>query len=102
MQKVNVACRQLQTSFVDIGKRDSPITVSRLCQNDKRDSSQMPIDPCRLRVEWISERGDKGLMATSIGQISCDIREKDDKCLAVNADSKGMCKRAQTCTIKNQ
>ena len=38
--------------------------------------------------------------AESLWQINCDIREKDDKRLAVNADSKGMCKRTQTCTIK--
>ena len=41
-------------------------------------------------------------MAASIWQINYDIREKDDKCLAVNADSKGMYKCAQMCTIKNR
>ena len=51
-------------------------------------------------MERIAERGDKELMGASIWQINCDIREKDDKCLAVNADSKGMCKCARMCTIK--
>ena len=63
-------------------------------------SQQTSIEPCRLRQERIAERGDKELTATSIWQINCDIGEKDDKCLAVNADSKGMYKRAQMHTIK--
>ena len=26
------------------------------------------------------QKGDKGLMAASVWQINCDIREKEDKC----------------------
>ena len=98
-QTADAHCRTAN-GFVDIGKRDSTITASKLCQNGKHALPQMPIDPFRLRRWRIVEKGDERLTATSIGQINCDIREKDDKCLAVNADSKGLHKRAQMCTIK--
>ena len=92
--------RQLQTSFIDSGNRNSPITAADSAEKCKRTLSQTSIEPRRLRMVWIAERGDNELMVTSIWQINCDILEKADKCLAVNADSKGMYKRAQMCTIK--
>ena len=101
-QKVNVIHRRLQTSFVDSGKRDLAITANTWPQNGKIDFLQMPIEPCRLRMERIAERGYRELMVTSVWRINCNIGEKEDKCLAVNAGSKGMHKCAQTRTIKNQ
>ena len=70
---LSASCRRASPNS---GKRDLPITAADSTEKCKHDSQQMPIEPRRLRMEWIAERGDMALTATSIWQINCDIGEK--------------------------